>query len=130
MTNYRQFYKDYYQIEFGKEYEVHHIDGNRENNDISNLILLPRELHRKYHNSLEAVTHLFEFVPELSYTYFDVAGHNEYVLGKQKEHNDILSQCQRWVFYKLYLDGVMPEAPICGLDTKGIKYVHYTDTKE
>lgn len=47
--NYRKFYKDYYNIEFGTDYVVHHIDFNRENNNIDNLILLPKKLHSKYH---------------------------------------------------------------------------------
>ena len=39
---YREKYKRYYRIEFSKEYVVHHIDFDRENNDISNLLLLPK----------------------------------------------------------------------------------------
>lgn len=50
--NYRKYYKDYYSIEFGREFDIHHIDRNRENNDISNLILLPKTLHQKYHTKL------------------------------------------------------------------------------
>lgn len=53
--DYRKYYKEYYGIEFGSEYDVHHIDFNRGNNDISNLILLPKKLHRKYHFYLEAI---------------------------------------------------------------------------
>ena len=49
LKNYREKYKRYYGIEFGKDYVVHHIDENRENNDISNLLLLPAALHSKYH---------------------------------------------------------------------------------
>ena len=47
--DYRQFYKDYYNIDFGDEFEIHHIDKDRSNNDISNLILLPNELHELFH---------------------------------------------------------------------------------
>lgn len=31
MANYRQMYKQYYGIDFGREYHVHHIDCNHEN---------------------------------------------------------------------------------------------------
>lgn len=48
-TNYRQYYKDYYGIEFGPDMVVHHIDFDRSNNDIRNLLLLPNRLHTKYH---------------------------------------------------------------------------------
>lgn len=47
--DYRQYYKDYYGIEFGDEMVVHHIDFDRSNNNIGNLLLMPKELHAKYH---------------------------------------------------------------------------------
>lgn len=47
--NYRKFYKEYYQIEFDNSFHIHHIDGNRENNNINNLLLLPKKLHQQYH---------------------------------------------------------------------------------
>lgn len=56
MVDYRRAYKRYFNIEFGSEYVVHHIDFDRENNDISNLLLLPRELHSKYHMIINAIT--------------------------------------------------------------------------
>lgn len=52
-VNYRQLYKDYYGIEFGPEMVVHHIDFDRSNNNISNLLLLPNRLHAKYHFTLQ-----------------------------------------------------------------------------
>ena len=48
-VNYRQLYKVYFGIDFGPEMAVHHIDFNRDNNDINNLLLMPRALHAKYH---------------------------------------------------------------------------------
>lgn len=32
-----------------KNYEIHHIDGNRKNNDVSNLVALSHEDHLKMH---------------------------------------------------------------------------------
>lgn len=49
IKGYRNKYRQHYGIEFGKEYVIHHIDGDRSNNDISNLLLLPLSLHSKYH---------------------------------------------------------------------------------
>lgn len=46
--DYRQYYKDYFGIEFDKNYVIHHIDFNKENNDINNLLLLPKKLYSKY----------------------------------------------------------------------------------
>lgn len=31
------------------DHNIHHIDGNNKNNDISNLISIPIDLHAKYH---------------------------------------------------------------------------------
>lgn len=47
--NYRKYYKEYYGIDFGSEYDIHHIDFDRNNNSIENLLLLPKSLHNKYH---------------------------------------------------------------------------------
>lgn len=46
---YRIRYKSYYGIAFNSEYVIHHIDQDKSNNKISNLILLPRNLHTKLH---------------------------------------------------------------------------------
>ena len=48
---YRKFYAAYFGISIPREYDIHHIDFNRENNEISNLILLPRALHQRLHKS-------------------------------------------------------------------------------
>lgn len=47
--DYRQLYKKYYGIEFGAQYDIHHIDENRNNNNISNLLLLPHNTHENLH---------------------------------------------------------------------------------
>ena len=52
--NYRKAYKQRYRIDFGSDYDIHHIDMNRENNNIQNLILLPKELHQRLHRSINA----------------------------------------------------------------------------
>ena len=55
LKNYRLKYKRYYEIEFDDTYDIHHIDFDRSNNDISNLILLPKKLHARYHMALNAL---------------------------------------------------------------------------
>lgn len=47
--NYRKLYENHYGINIPPEYDIHHIDFNRDNNKIDNLILLPKRLHRKLH---------------------------------------------------------------------------------
>lgn len=51
-TNYRKFYAEYYGIKWDpKKFQVHHIDGDRSNNSIENLVLLPTELHQLFHKT-------------------------------------------------------------------------------
>lgn len=54
-VNYRKIYKDHYNIDFNSDYVIHHIDFDRNNNDISNLLLLPKTLHMRYHELLQAL---------------------------------------------------------------------------
>ena len=53
MSIYRKIYEEYYGSipvdETGKTYDIHHIDGNRNNNDPSNLIALSLQDHYNVH---------------------------------------------------------------------------------
>ena len=53
--DYRAIYKEFYEIEFDSSFVIHHIDFDRTNNDIDNLILLPRGLHSKYHQVIREI---------------------------------------------------------------------------
>jgi len=53
--DYRQYYKDYYGIEFDENMVIHHIDFDRSNNNIDNLLMMPKELHAKYHWNVSAL---------------------------------------------------------------------------
>lgn len=57
MKDYRKLYKEHYGIDFGSEYVIHHIDENRNNNDISNLILIPSTLHSQFHGVMQELRH-------------------------------------------------------------------------
>ena len=55
-SDYRKFYADFFGISWDrKKYQIHHIDGDRTNNKISNLILLPTELHKELHAVFSSV---------------------------------------------------------------------------
>lgn len=56
MKDYRKLYAEAYGIEWDtKKYEVHHMDFNHDNNDLDNLVLVPKTLHHQYHFTLETV---------------------------------------------------------------------------
>lgn len=102
MANYRTIYKKYFGIEFDKNYAVHHIDFNRANNDISNLLLLPRELHAKYHFIINALT----ICPEkpradgflnIRLSSVIVTDYNMKILDLLPE---TIAECQKWLQYK------------------------------
>ena len=48
-SNCRKIYADYFKIQVKDGYHIHHIDFNPENNDIENLLLLPKKLHQRLH---------------------------------------------------------------------------------
>lgn len=104
MKNYRKKYKLYYNIDFGAEYSVHHIDGNRQNNDISNLVLLPRKLHSKYH-------FLKQIVEEQPLP-LQISGNGmhaqSYFLNCLEQFLETLRECNKWYDYKMFLDGKIP----------------------
>lgn len=100
LKNYRTKYKRYYNIEFDNRYVVHHIDGNRENNDISNLVLLPKELHSKYHFHKTVIE-----AQKLNTRITSNAMQSQsYYLVCLEEFMAVLKECNEWYDYKLYLD--------------------------
>ena len=119
MKDYIKLYKCYYGIEFGDEYEVHHLDGDRSNNNIYNLLLLPAPLHSRYHllkNSVEGRT-LFTGITG------DVSSPNSYLWKMMQNFMDCLDECNRWATFKLILEGYPLNMP--AIDTKGIRYVNH-----
>lgn len=104
LKNYREKYKRHYNIDFGSEYVVHHIDENKQNNDISNLLLLPRDLHNKYHLCKNIVT---SANPPL-----EIVGNGnheqEYYITYLSHFIETIRECNKWYDYKLFLEGEMP----------------------
>lgn len=101
-NNYRQYYKEYYNIDFDKTFAIHHIDGNRDNNDISNLLLLPSDIHDRFHisiNSLLPMNNILKFIdPSLKYL-ISTAGQG-YCIDMTKIYIDSLYEISKWIGYK------------------------------
>ena len=104
LKNYREKYKRHYGIDFDKNYAVHHIDGNRQNNDIKNLVLLPTRLHSKYHFLKTTV----EAMPLPTKITGNGLNTQSYYLTSLEEFLETLRECNKWYDYKMYLDGCIP----------------------
>lgn len=53
MSNQKSSYRDIYLKTYGtvpKKFDIHHLDHNHENDEVSNLIAIPSLLHKNYHN--------------------------------------------------------------------------------
>ena len=48
--NYRDFYKTTLMVDFGSDIAIHHINENKNDNSIQNLVALPRHLHSRFHS--------------------------------------------------------------------------------
>lgn len=104
MKNYRKIYSEHYGIVIEKGYVIHHMDGNRENNKVSNLLLLPSKLHSKYHfykniiESWDKNTNLECLFP------------NVYMMNALEEFCETCQDCFWYLRMKYSLDsGVDPE---------------------
>ena len=99
--NYRELYKDYYGIDFDNYFDVHHIDRNRKNNNINNLLLLPSTLHSQFHFNLNILEkYKITDISRIQTTY----EMNEYLLNAVQRQAVTVKQICLWVNFKQNLD--------------------------
>ena len=106
--DYVRFYKKSLGIDFsGKDYDIHHLDGNHGNNNLSNLLLLPKKLHHQYHFSCppkEVCTP--DLVPQSILE--PGVGFNNFLLESLEHFFTAYIECCKWADYKEYLLGNIP----------------------
>ena len=113
MIDYKKLYAQTYGITWDADMVIHHIDRNRQNNNISNLILLPGYLHRELHNCLYEAAFMSEqgttgdIIEKMMERVFNYG--NSYDQQVFLRLSYVLSECKRWgllksVSYK-YSDG-------------------------
>lgn len=112
--NYREKYKRHFNIEFGDEYVVHHIDEDRSNNEIENLVLLPSILHSLYHCQKQIV----EGKPFPTKICGNAITEELYHLACVENFINTLKECNKWFDYKMYLEGKIPN--IHGINLWGV----------
>lgn len=116
-----------------KGFEVHHINVNRNNNEISNLVLLPTKLHRRYHTIRDRVlsfrsceSHdgiLFDmglFNPEQ--TELDPYNH----IKLFQDLYDIMDLCNNWVYIRDVVLGVVDH---CRMKNTDYEYLYINDDR-
>ena len=101
--NYRLKYKKHYNIDFDRNYDVHHIDFNRENNNISNLLLLPKILHSKYHAYKQEFEMYCSDKIDLKLNYNSTIRRDLY-LYYQEKLLDVIREIQDWITMKFLED--------------------------
>lgn len=118
LKDYRKKYKRYYGIDFSKDYVIHHIDFDRSNNDISNLLLMPRKLHSKYHFCLDTMRcESDQRGPNFTVDGRIRSANREHWYLSMLEHfSDVMWECAKWYDYKSYLEGLMPNVHGITLD--------------
>lgn len=103
--NYRKIYENYFNIKIPKNFDVHHIDLDHYNNDISNLVMIPNELHNIYHKLLNIIPNELNINKELRPF---GNGYNSYLIDSLIKFNNVYEECYKWLCYREYLKGNMP----------------------
>lgn len=104
LKDYRLKYKRYFNIDFSNNYVIHHIDLNHNNNDINNLLLLPKKLHSSYHFHVE----IMKSVKMPLKITGNGCNNQNYYLNILCDFLNVLKECNKWFDFKMYLEGIMP----------------------
>ncbi len=103
--DYRKFYKE----EIGMDltgFDIHHIDFDRSNNDVDNLVALPTSLHRRYHYYHSIVScERFALDPTMTGTdpQYGVSLRELDILNKWKDFIQKKMDVDSWIGYKMSL---------------------------
>ena len=106
IMNYRKIYEMETKTKVPVSFDIQHLDFNRENNNISNLVALPCDLHSKFHKTYNAL-----YIPDKS----DLIPKNSFQTGIVNicmqtitEYNIVYSEVISWITYRDYLMGILP----------------------
>ena len=104
--NYRELYEKTYNIKIPHQYDIHHIDLNHNNNVISNLMILPHELHEEYHKAIKDYEYDKQFIS------IKIKGYQpnseRLAIDRLEYIISVLHKCDYWYDYKMYIEGKIP----------------------
>lgn len=105
-------YKKLYEKETGKEvpvgFDLHHIDEDKGNNDILNLVAIPKKLHQKYHSCTNIPRTITLSGPKSSFQ--PGRGFNNYLLRELTVFIDVVEEINLWIDFRDVLLNRLPYA--------------------
>lgn len=113
--DYRAFYQDITGEMIPLNFDVHHLDLDRSNNDISNLVAIPKPIHEKYHTLLNATSlavsdlSFEEAIPKFSGKGGE--GFFAYRVQRLQDYLAVYLEVQEWIIYREFLLGNIKRNP-------------------
>jgi hypothetical protein len=96
IERYKQYYSKHFFVDIDNDkFHVHHIDFDRENNDMGNLLVLPAALHRRYHAVLAEIDKNEAYVPYAICTNRVTSESFNYAL--LCEYMEVYAKCEEWM---------------------------------
>ena len=107
--NYVRDYKEHFNINWKSgEYSVHHLDFDRDNGRITNLLLLPYDIHAEYHNLLNGLPENFNIITSIPSLVLGGHYYNSFLLERLTKFIAIQNICIKYHDYKDFLMGIIP----------------------
>lgn len=103
--NYRKFYEEQTKKKLPSNFHVHHIDQDRGNNNMNNLVALPSKLHHQLHYSWNVVQDAWNsgLVFDLVSIFESGQGCNRHILSLINNFCNVFDRSLKWIDYKHHL---------------------------
>lgn len=97
VMSYRKIYcKELWISRISKSFDIHHIDHNRKNNDIENLVALPQTLHIKYHKLYPQNEYLQYKLPKWVFWHWLLS----HTIEEANKFLEVYEECLIWLHYR------------------------------
>lgn len=106
--NYRKLYEKELNTKIPKGFDIHHIDFNHDNNEMENLLMLPKALHQKLHSISVPALDSFRTTPRRNIFETGFTANN-ILINELIGYQGLLLEINEWSDYKFYLQGDLPK---------------------